>query len=52
MWTALTVPPEALFWAASAAWKNEEEETNVYVLTEADREKFQEYLITSLYELA
>lgn len=33
-------------------WKNEEEETNVYVLTEADREKFQEYLITSLYELA
>ncbi len=33
-------------------WKNETEETNVYVLTDADKKKFQEYLITSLYELA
>lgn len=33
-------------------WKNQQEETNVYVLTETDREKFQEYLIEALYELA
>lgn len=33
-------------------WENEEKETNAYVLTNADKEKFQEYLITSLYELA
>lgn len=33
-------------------WKNEAKEANVYVLTGVDREKFQEHLITSLYELA
>lgn len=33
-------------------WKNEAEDTNVYVLTDVDKDKFQEYLITSLYELA
>lgn len=32
-------------------WKNEEQETNVYVLTDVDKEKFQEELIISLYEL-
>lgn len=32
-------------------WKNEVEDTNVYVLTDVNKKKFQEYLITSLYEL-
>lgn len=32
-------------------WRNEEADANVYVLTEADKEKFQEYLITALYAL-
>lgn len=32
-------------------WKNEESEANVYVLTGAEREKFQEHLITALYML-
>lgn len=32
-------------------WRNEETEANVFVLTDVDREKFQEYLITALYAL-
>ena len=37
----------AFFW-----WKNEEKDTNALVLTdEVDQEKFQEYLISALYEL-
>lgn len=32
-------------------WRNEETEANVFSLTEADTEKFQEYLITALYTL-
>lgn len=32
-------------------WKHDEEETNCLVLTDADSSKFQEYLITALYEL-
>lgn len=32
-------------------WQHEEEDANVFVLTEADKDRFQEILITSLYEL-
>lgn len=32
-------------------WQHQESETNVFVVTEADRDLFREYLITSLYEL-
>ena len=32
-------------------WERQEEETNAFVLKDVDSSKFQEYLITALYEL-
>ena len=32
-------------------WQHEEEDANAFVLTEADKDRFREILITSLYEL-